>query len=160
MTPVTIADEWDLPSPYVARLAVRAEDIDAYRHVNNAVYVGWLDRAAWQHSAALGMPLERCVELDRGMAVVRTVIAYLRPALEGDMVDVATWLLGGESHLQVRRRFQVRRVGSGDTLVRAEIAYACIHLSTGRPSRWPAQFHAAYVPSAAVAAAYAGLPSL
>ena len=38
---------------------VRAADIDAYGHVNNAVYLTWLDRVAWSHSAALGVPLER-----------------------------------------------------------------------------------------------------
>jgi acyl-CoA thioester hydrolase len=152
---MTRADGWDLPEPYVAQLGVQPEDIDAYDHVNNAVYVSWLDRAAWEHSAALGMPLRKCLELDRGMAVLRTVLAYLRPALLGDQVEVATWLLAGDSKLQVRRRFQVRRVGDGTTLVRAEIAYVCIQLSTGRPARWPAEFHAAYAPSAGIASAYA-----
>jgi acyl-CoA thioester hydrolase len=137
--------DWDLPAPYLASLAVAREDIDAYDHVNNAVYMTWCDRAAWDHSAALGLPIEKCLQLDRGMAVVRSVIAYLRPAVLGDAIRVATWLLPAEGKLRVRRRFQVRRDVDGATLARADIEYACIELSSGRPVRWPPEFRERYV---------------
>lgn len=137
--------DWELPAPYVAALDVAATDIDAYDHVNNAVYMNWFDRAAWQHSAALGLPIEKCLALDRGMAVLRSVISYLRPAVLGDTVRVATWLLPADGRLRVRRRFQVRRAADGATLARAEIEYACIELSTGRPARWPPEFRERYV---------------
>jgi acyl-CoA thioester hydrolase len=128
---------WDLPAPYLALVAVAAADIDAYDHVNNAVYMTWFDRAAWEHSAALGLPIEKCLQLDRGMAVLRSVIAYLRPAVLGDTIRVATWLLPADGKLRVRRRFHVMREAGGATLARAEIEYACIELSSGRASRWP-----------------------
>jgi acyl-CoA thioester hydrolase len=137
--------DWDLPSPYLAQLAVAATDIDAYEHVNNAVYMTWFDRAAWQHSAVLGLPIDKCLQLDRGMAVVRSVIAYLRSAVLGDTICVATWLLPSDGKLRVRRRFQVRRESDGATLARAEIEYACIELSSGRPARWPPEFRERYV---------------
>src|SRR4030095_4880920 len=76
---MSVPTGYDLPSPHGIDLTVDAPDIDAYDHVNNAVYVTWCDRSAWEHSAALGLPIERCLELDRGMAVVRTVLQYLRP---------------------------------------------------------------------------------
>ena len=152
--------EWDLPSPHVLALDVDAADIDAYDHVNNAVYVTWFDRAAWNHSAALGIPMERCVALDRGMAVLRTAVAYVRPALLGDHVLVATWLLRGDSPLRVRRRFQARRSADGTTLARAEIDYVCIELSSGRPTRQPAEFRDRYAPSEAIETAYARLVSV
>jgi acyl-CoA thioester hydrolase len=138
-------EDWDLPAPHLASVAVVAGDIDAYGHVNNAVYMTWCDRVAWEHSAALGLPIEQCLQLDRGMAVLRSVIAYLRPALLGDAIRVATWLLPGDGKLRVRRRFQVRREAGGETLARAEIEYACIVLSSGRPARWPQEFRERYV---------------
>jgi acyl-CoA thioester hydrolase len=136
---------WDLPAPYVASIAVAAADIDAYDHVNNAVYMTWFDRAAWEHSAALGLPIEKCLQLDRGMAVLRSLIAYLRPAVLGDSIRVATWLLPAEGKLRVRRRFQVQRETDSATLARAQIEYACIELSSGRPARWPPEFSERYV---------------
>jgi acyl-CoA thioester hydrolase len=144
MTRPPETDGWDLPSPHVGPVSVTAADIDDYRHVNNAVYMRWFDRIAWAHSAQLGLPLEQCLQIDRGMAVVRSVIGYRRPALLGDSVEVATWLLPGDGRLRVGRRFQVRRA-DGETLARAEIDYACIELSSGRPARWPAQFRERYV---------------
>jgi acyl-CoA thioester hydrolase len=142
--------EWDLPAPHLASLEVAAADIDAYEHVNNAVYMTWFDRVAWDHSAALGLPMERCLQLDRGMAVLRSVIAYLRPAVLGDAAYVATWILPASGRLRVRRRFQVRRHTDGVTLARADIEYACIELSSGRPTRWPPVFKERYVTLAEV----------
>jgi acyl-CoA thioester hydrolase len=137
--------EWDLPSPHLAAVTVAAADIDGYGHVNNAVYMTWFDRAAWEHSAALGLPLEKCLQLDRGMAVLRSVISYLKPAVLGDTIRVATWLLPADGKLRVRRRFQVRREAGSISLARAEIEYACIELSSGRPVRWPPEFRERYV---------------
>lgn len=149
---------WDLPDPFIASVAVIAEDIDAYQHVNNAVYMTWFDRAAWEHSAALGLPIEKCLQLDRGMAVLRSVVAYLRAAVMGDNIQVATWLLPGAGKLRVRRRFQVRSEANAATLARADIEYACIELSSGRPARWPSEFRERYVPCHEVVRANQTLP--
>src|SRR5580693_7362395 len=118
--------DWDLPAPFLAFVTVSRADIDAYDHVNNSVYMTWFDRAAWEHSAALGLPIERCLELDRGMAVLRSVIVYLQPAVLGNRIYIATWLLPADGKLRVRRRFQVRREDAESPLARAEIEYACI----------------------------------
>ena len=66
------------PASHVVEIEVLATDIDAYQHVNNSVYLSWLDRAAWSHSAQLGVPLERCLSMRRGMAAHRSEIDYLR----------------------------------------------------------------------------------
>jgi acyl-CoA thioester hydrolase len=151
---------FDLPHPHLLTLSVDAADIDAYNHVNNAVYITWCDRTAWDHSAKLGLPLERCLQLDRGMAVVKTTIAYLRPALRDDSLTIATWLLPSESRLRVGRRFQIVRPADEATLARAEIEYACIELSSGRPTRWPTEFKESYVSLPSTVAALANLSPL
>ena len=138
---------FDHPAPHVIELAVQPEDIDAYQHVNNAVYLSWLDRAAWSHSGALGVPLEQCVALRRGMAAQRIEIEYLRAALRGDVVQAATWIADSDGRLRAERRFQVRRKGDGQTLARARIDYVCINLDSGRAVRMPDSFARAYVPT-------------
>jgi acyl-CoA thioester hydrolase len=135
----------DFPGAHVVQLEVRAADIDAYDHVNNAVYLTWLDRAAWSHSAVLGLPLERCVAMRRGMAALRTEIDFVRAALAGDQVQVATWIAAGDGRLRVGRRFQVLRVADGETLARARTDYVCINLDTGKAVRMPPEFTRAYV---------------
>ena len=136
---------YDHPAPHVIELEVEAQDIDAYEHVNNAVYLTWLDRAAWSHSGALGMPLERCVALRRGMAALRAEIDFARAAVAGDRVRVATWIAESDGRLRVGRRFQIVRVADGVTLVRARTEYVCINLDSGRAVRMPEAFARAYV---------------
>ena len=123
---------------------VEPSDIDAYRHVNNAVYLTWLDRAAWSHSAALGVPLEACLAMRRGMAALRTEIDYVRTAVAGDRVRISTWIAACDRRLRCTRRFTLRRAADDAVLARAVTEYACLNLDTGRATRMPPQFAAAY----------------
>jgi len=136
---------FDFPAPHVIELRVQRGDIDAYDHVNNAVYLTWLDRAAWSHSASLGVPIEQCVALRRGMAAQRIEIDYLRAARHGDLIQAATWIVSADSKLRAERRFQIRRASDGVTLARARVDYVCINLDTGRATRMPEAFARAYV---------------
>jgi acyl-CoA thioester hydrolase len=137
--------DWDFPNPHIVTLEVVASDIDAYDHVNNAVYLSWFDRVAWSHSVALGVSLEECVRIRRGMAAHRTEIDYQRAAVHGDRVSVGTWIVSTDARLRVERRFQVRRTPDGETLARARTDYVCINLDSGRASRMPEFFARAYV---------------
>jgi len=146
------ASDWDLPDPYVQSRVASRDEIDSYGHVNNAVYVTWLDECAWGHSIERGIPPEMCRELDRGMAVWRTQINYLGAALEGDRVEVATWPVYNDKKLRIDRRFQIRRVSDGTTLLRALIHYVCIELTSGKARRMPPEFVKYYVAGAVTAA--------
>jgi acyl-CoA thioester hydrolase len=136
---------WDFAAPHVVEVEVRPEDIDAYDHVNNSVYLAWLDRAAWSHSEMLGISLKHCVtQLRRGMAAHRTEIDYLRAAVIGDSVWVGTWIAASDMKLRVERRFQIRRAADGETLARARTDYVCINLDSGRAVRMPEVFQRGY----------------
>jgi acyl-CoA thioester hydrolase len=139
---------FDLPNPHVVTLQVQAADIDAYAHVNNAVYLSWFDQCAWSHSAALGAPLEHCLSLRRGMAARRIEVDYLRAARRGDVVQAATWIVSADQRLRAERRFQICRPADGATLARARIDYVCINLDSGRAARMPELFARVYVPHA------------
>jgi acyl-CoA thioester hydrolase len=141
----TPATDWDFPDPHVVTVQVGASDIDAYNHVNNSVYLSWFDKVAWSHSASLGIPLEECVRIRRGMAAHRSEIDYERAAVLGDHVSVGTWIVSADGKLRVERRFQVRRVPDGETLARARTDYVCINLDSGRAARMPEAFANAYV---------------
>ena len=129
---------------FVVDVPLRWVDVDSEGVVNNAVYLTWLDRAAWSHSAALGVSLETCVRMRRGMAALRTEIDYERAALAGDRVRIATWISACDRKLRCTRRFLLRRVSDGCVLARAQTGYVCLNLDTGRALRMPPEFAAAY----------------
>lgn len=135
---------WDLPSPYLLELEVTAEDIDGLGHVNNAVYVSWMERCAWNHSQHLGLDLATYRRLDRAMAVVRHEVDYLAAAYQGERLCMGTWIVESDQRLRMLRRFQLIRPADGATLLRAQTTFACIELSSGRPRRMPAEFVEGY----------------
>lgn len=135
---------WDRPHPFCINLSVDSTHIDSLGHVNNVVYVSWLERCAWQHSNSLGLYLTDYHRLDRAMVVVRHELDYLASALLNDQLIMATWVIECDLRLKVRRQFQLTRPTDGRTLLRAYTQFACIELSTGKPKRMPALFSDVY----------------
>jgi len=150
-----VTPAWDLPSPFVHPVSAKSTDIDAYGHVNNSVYLRWLDETAWAHSAALGVTAEHCVATRRGMVVWRSQMHYQAPAFAGNALEVGTWLVFEDTRLRVDRRFQIFRPADGRTLLRGLIHYVCVDLDSGRPRRMPVEFLDRYRPMPEVAAALA-----
>lgn len=135
---------WDWPEPFLHRVRATAEQIDELNHVNNAVYVQWMEDSAWQHSHSLGLGITRYEELDRGMAVLRHEIDYLASAHLGDELCMATWIVAPKNRLKMDRLFQLVRPADGVTLLRARTTFVCVQLSTGRPKRMPEAFLTGY----------------
>lgn len=131
---------WLHAEPFVLDIEVGAEHIDEFAHVNNAVYVGWLEQCAWAHSRSLGLSLDDYRRLDRGMLVVRHEIDYLAAAREGERLELGTWIVESDGRLSITRQFQLRRPADGATLLRARTRFVCAELSSGRPRRLPAEF--------------------
>jgi acyl-CoA thioester hydrolase len=148
-----------LPRPFTLLHRVVADEIDEYAHVNNAVYLQWLDRIAWTHSAKLGMTLEDCLALRRGMAVRHTRIDYLEAAVVGDELLLATWLVACDGRLRCTRRFEIMRSSDKKRVADAEIEYFCLNLDTGKPCRFPPEFVKFYAANPEIVAAYDELPA-
>jgi acyl-CoA thioester hydrolase len=122
------------------------ETIDSYGHVNNRVYLGWLEACAWAHSAALGFDEARCIDMQRGMAVRNLNLDYLAACYEGDEILVGNWLIANDGKLRATRRFQLINRTRGQVAMRGEVLYVCMNLSTGRPVRMPEAFVRVYQP--------------
>jgi acyl-CoA thioester hydrolase len=153
-----LIDKLSLPAAFTGTHQVIPEEIDEYAHVNNTVYLQWLDVIAWTHSAKLGLPLERCFALRRGMAVRHTRVDYLDAALLGESLLLATWLVACDGRLRCTRRFEILRIADGKSVLHAEIDYFCMNLDTGKPARFPREFVECYTVIPEVTAAYRQLP--
>nr|MBF0682758.1 acyl-CoA thioesterase [Pseudomonas sp.] len=135
---------WDQPEAFTIDIDVDVEHIDELGHANNAVYVVWLERCAWQHSQSLGLGLEDYQRLDRAMAVLRHEIDYLAAAYRGDRLQLATWIAQSDQRLKMKRNFQLVRPADATTLLRAQTTFVCIQMSSGKPKRMPPEFVEGY----------------
>lgn len=135
---------WDWPEPFQSTFKATADQIDELHHVNNAVYVEWMEDCAWQHSQHLGLDVTHYQTLDRGMAILRHEIDYLASAYLDEELRMGTWIVASDSRLKMDRLFQLVRPADGVTLLRARTTFVCVQLSTGRPRRMPEEFLTGY----------------
>jgi len=136
---------WDYPTPFILPVSVQAEDIDSYQHVNNSVYVRWLDECARENSKASGIDPDTASELGYGMAVRDSHITYLAAAYLDDELLVGNWMTKHDGRLRATRQFQIIRPSDDTTVLRATLDYVCINISTGKPSKMPTLFREQYV---------------
>lgn len=76
------------------RIEVRFRDCDPMGHVNNAVYLTYLEQARFAHWRALwGFSLEGLPSGAPGVILARVEIDFRKPARYGDMLDVRIGLV-------------------------------------------------------------------
>lgn len=126
-----------MPLVYTHQLTVTDAEIDRWGHVNNRVYLRWMETAAVDHSSANGWPPERYEQLGCGWVARSHHIDYLKPAFAGDVVLVRTWVDGFKRVSSVRR-YHIRRPSDGALLATAETNWAFVDLKTFAPTRIPA----------------------
>ncbi|HEY9595043.1 MAG TPA: thioesterase family protein, partial [Spirochaetia bacterium] len=64
-----------------SRLTVRSYECDSYGHVNNAVYLNYLEYARHLYIRDIGIPLSELRAAGYAILVARVEIDYRRPAL-------------------------------------------------------------------------------
>jgi acyl-CoA thioester hydrolase len=115
------------------RITAQAEHIDELGHVNNAVWVQWIQEVALAHWYSVADPAHQD---DYIWVVVRHEIDYLRAVVEGETVTGRTWV--GEAAKGARFDREMDFVGDdGKVRVRARTTWAIIDKAAGRPIRVP-----------------------
>lgn len=110
---------------------VAPDDLDAQEHVNNVVYVRWVQDAATAHWEALTSPEVRA---EVAWVLLRHEIDYRHPALLGDAVRVRT-AVGALRGLTFERRTTLHRVGDDRLIAESRTLWCPVHPRTGRPRR-------------------------
>jgi len=137
-------DDWNYPNPFVIQVDVKSADLDSYGHVNNAVYMRWLDECAREHSKADGIDCDEAQEYGFGMAVRESRIRYLSAAFEGESILIGNWIGFNDGRLRINRIFQIIRPEDNMSLLTANLDYVCINIATGRASKMPDLFRKVY----------------
>jgi acyl-CoA thioester hydrolase len=129
------------PPPGAVRLRRRVErrDIDAAGHVNNAVYVAYLEDWEVQLADDLGWSPARMQAEGLMILARRYQIEYREPALLGDQLELVTWLSEAKGSTVVRHH-ALSRVGDGALLARARAQLEWVALETWQPVPIPVLF--------------------
>ncbi len=118
---------------YTSEIVVRSYELDQYGHVNNAVYLNYLEYARHEFLYDSGFDYDAYLEAGNGLYVTHIDIRYLQPAYMNDKLNIATECI---SLGKVKGRVY-QRILKGDTvLVEATVDFAMVN-SKGRPSPIP-----------------------
>ncbi len=102
------AVDWATPPQFEIAMQARFHEADLLGHVNNAVYLHYMEQAAIEHATSLGLTVEASRAFGGVFVARRHEIEFLRAAFPGDVVRVQTWLM--EPHgARITRCYQIYR---------------------------------------------------
>jgi acyl-CoA thioester hydrolase len=112
------------------RIEIQPADIDQLGHVNNVVYLRWVQDAAVAHWRAAAPAADQA---KLRWIVVRHEIDYKQPAFLDDEVIALTWV-GTASRLAFERHTELVRGSDRRLLARARTVWCPIDMQTGKPT--------------------------
>ena len=121
-------------APFEMTLSVMPADIDEQDHVNNTVYLRWVQEVATAHWRAIA---SADAQDGIGWVVLRHEIDYKAPAALGDEIVLRTWV-GKATRLTFERFTEILRSTDSQLLSKARTLWCPVNAQTGRPSRVPA----------------------
>jgi acyl-CoA thioester hydrolase len=116
---------------FTLSLTAEPEHIDELGHVNNAVWVQWIQTVATTHWYAAAPEHYRDAFV---WVVIRHEIDYVRPAVVGDVVTGRTWVDDAPRGARFDRFMEFTNA-DGKVLVKARTTWAMLDKTTGRPQR-------------------------
>jgi acyl-CoA thioester hydrolase len=109
--------------------------LDMNGHVNNVVYVQWMQDVAVLHSDATGGT--RAMHASGGTWVVHShKIEYLSPAFTGEEVVALTWVVNFRRVRSIRRHKFFRK-RDNTLLAKGETEWVFVDVESGRPRMIP-----------------------
>jgi len=110
------------------------EHIDVLGHVNNAVWVQWMEAIATAHWESDARPQDVAAYV---WVVTRHEIDYRGNIGLGDSVEARTFIPEGPRAARFDRRVDFCRIGEDKPIVSARTTWAMIDVATGRLARIP-----------------------
>ncbi len=129
---------------YIHKLDVRHDECDVYGHLNNAVYLRYMQEAAFRASADAGLDADAFEKMGCLWLIRAHEIEYLQPVRGGDQLAVKTWNVGFRRTL-MRRVYEMKNVSSGAIVARAHTDWVFLNRETMRPMTIPVDVVAAYL---------------
>ncbi|MCI5524283.1 MAG: acyl-CoA thioesterase [Treponema sp.] len=122
---------------YTSTLKVRSYECDSYSHVNNAVYLNYLEFARMDYLNQINFPYNEAVKAGYSLYVTHIDIHYKSSAFLNDEIVIETTpvkigAVSGTIH-------QVIRKEDGTVCALADVTWASVN-NSGTPAKLPTEF--------------------
>jgi len=112
-------------------ITILPQDIDLFDHVNNVVYLRWVQEVSTAHWFAAATEAQKEAI---GWVVVRHEIDYISAVRLGDEIIGRTWVGVAQKNL-FERHVEIVRVRDNKVLARARSMWCPIDMKSRRPTR-------------------------
>lgn len=112
-------------------ITILPQDIDLYDHVNNVVYLRWVQEVSTSHWLAAATDAQK---ESIGWVVVRHEIDYISAVRLGDEIIGRTWVGIAQKNL-FERHVEIVRLRDNKVIARARSMWCPIDLKSRRPTR-------------------------
>lgn len=129
--------------PFIHEIIVDESHIDENHHVNNVVYIQWMQNIAILHSEACGGTAQTH---SRGCSwVIRSHnIEYLHAAFLGDTLVARTWVVASQK-VRHTRRYSFHRKSDGKLIAKGETDWVYVDKKSLRPVKIPPEVSRCYI---------------
>jgi acyl-CoA thioester hydrolase len=127
------------PGVYSLQRRVEWRDIDAAGHVNNAVYMNYLEDAGIQAARACGWPVGRMMNIGIAIMARRYQIEYRQPAALDDDLVITTYLSNARRST-ILRHYKIMRPSDDALILQARTQWMAVNPTTQTLTRFPAEF--------------------
>lgn len=124
------------PGIFEVRRRVAWADLDPAQHVNNSIYLGYIEDCGMQVIAAFGWPVTRMISEGFAILIRRHQIEYLYQAKLDDELVIQTWA-SDVRRSTANRYYRITQACNGKKVANAISQGVWVDLSSGRPIRIP-----------------------
>ena len=121
-------------------IVIRPDDIDDMQHVNNVVYLRWVQDVALAHWLARSTEALRA---EYAWVATRHELDYRQAAVPGDAITARTWI-GAVDSRRFERFTEIVRTKDGVVLAQGRTLWCLVNRSTGRITRIPDELRACF----------------
>jgi acyl-CoA thioester hydrolase len=134
-----------MPHTFTRSFDVRHYECDAFGHLNNAVYLRYIQESAFSASADAGFDHEAYQNLGRIWFIRETELDYLRPVKPADTINVRTWN-SGVRRVIARREYELSNASSGELVAKGHSDWVFLNQETRTPATVPREIIDAFFP--------------
>ena len=132
-----------MSSPLTALVQVRTYELDSFGHVNNSVYLNYMEEARSEFLKQMGVSFLDFARHEVQLVIVESYVKYIRPARYGDQITI-TGKIRGVSPVAAYIDYVLTETTTGRLIATAWTRSAFVNDSTGKPTRAPEEFQTAF----------------
>lgn len=129
--------------PLSATVRVRTYELDSFGHVNNSVYLNYLEEARSEFLKQVGLSFHDFARFGVQLVITESYVRYVSPARYGDEIEVRSRFRDMRA-ASVYIDYRLTDLSTGRLIAEAWTRGAFVDAATGRPTRAPQPFRDAF----------------